>query len=114
MMYAKLTLCTEDFEKKQYYIEVLRTKDNLLTSFDCYSTWASLSRIKKLMPSCDTIERTSSIITQAIIDQFNIKNMGSYMYSNLREGLRLMVLQAHTQLLNTEGISMYNAFICII
>lgn len=63
------------YNQQLYNIEVLCTKDNSLTSYICYKSWASLERISTYMTSKRSLEQTTSIVTQAIVDQFCIKDM---------------------------------------
>lgn len=78
-------------------------KDNRLLSYDSYDAVAQLDRISEQMPSQSTIERASSIISEAIMHQFKLIDKGDFIDIDFNQAFRLLFLQAYAQLLDEDG-----------
>ena len=81
-----------------WMIELLQKKDNILMSYKCYESWVKLSRTGKSYPCSTKLQETCAIVTQAILDQFQIHDQMTHIYTRLEEALKLCVMQAHAQL----------------
>ena len=58
------------------------------------------------MPNKNDISVAVSIITQAILDQFNIKDKGTHIAMNLEESMRMCFVQAYGKIqYDSEGKS---------
>ena len=93
---------------KKFIVEILRTKDGCLTSYQSYCSWAALERLAGIMPRRTTLERASFIVIRAICDQFGIIERHGHIEANFKESLKLLFVQAWADLSNGDGTCEYN------